>query len=330
MSEKTSAILRIVLLSIVILLLAAILVVGILTSRSGFLWSWRGISFDEEGFQPAAHGTLPDSMRQPAGTQPPSSGPAATNPGTATTTPNASTPPSQPPAGGSDGNAVTVEAVNKIEIDWASGSIQIYVGSGDQIGFSETGSTADAYPMTYQVKNGELEIHFCRPGFNQTVQSKDLVLVLPAGWNGRELEINAALSDLTVTGVTCSEVSLSLAAGSADFQNCVLGELELDAAASSLAYTGQLTEFSMDSASGGANLVLTNVPRSIEMDTASGDLNLTLPAGASFDAKLETLSGDFTSDFSFTVSARGRYQAGTGGCRIEMDSMSGDLNIYQG
>ena len=81
-----------------------------------------------------------------------------------------------------------------------------------------------------------------------------------------------------------------------------------------------------DAASADILLELSNVPGRLDMDTASGDLDVVLPADAGFTVTLDSLSGDFESDFDTTMRG-GSYVAGNGRCRIDVDAMSGDVTI---
>ena len=53
---------------------------------------------------------------------------------------------------------------------------------------------------------------------------------------------------------------------------------------------------------------------------------MVLPEDAGFTVKLDTMSGDFESDFDTTL-RNDSYVAGNGRCRIDVDAMSGDVTI---
>ena len=91
-------------------------------------------------------------------------------------------------------------------------------------------------------------------------------------------------------------------------------------------FQGSLLRLECDAVSADITLELTNVPNTLDLDGVSGGLDVTLPAEAGFTVTMETLSGDFESDFD-TTQRNGSYVSGNGRCRIDVDGMSGDVTI---
>ena len=140
------------------------------------------------------------------------------------------------------------------------------------------------------------------------------------------LRADDAYADLTVNGLNAKDVELNMASGDSHFTDCVLGELSLNCASGEVTYTGTLYSLGCDTASGKVTAVLDNVPRTIEFDGVSADLDLTLPADAGFTVELDTLSGNFHSEFD-TISRNDQYICGDGSCRISIDGVSGDVTL---
>jgi hypothetical protein len=65
------------------------------------------------------------------------------------------------------------------------------------------------------------------------------------------------------------------------------------------------------------------------MDGASGNLDITLPSNCGFTAETGGLSFDFTTDFQ-TTTRNGAHIHGDGSCRIEIEALSGRVNIRDG
>ena len=61
----------------------------------------------------------------------------------------------------------------------------------------------------------------------------------------------------------------------------------------------------------------------------SGDLELILPPDAGFTCTMDTISGDFESDFEFK-SHNDTYICGDGDCMVEISGMSGAVSILKG
>lgn len=231
------------------------------------------------------------------------------------------------------GVALDAASIREIEIEWAAGSIRIQPKDITEIRISEQGVNQSEKPMVWKVRDGKLAIQFAEnmkislgTGLNWGDFSKDLIIDVPADWQCDSLEVTAAVASLEVSNLTIREMEFDGASGTCVFDNCNVEKLDLDTASGDVRFTGSLQQLDCDAASADIVLELTNVPRSLDMDTASGDLDVTLPADAGFTVSMDTMSGDFESDFE-TTSRNGSYVAGNGRCRIDVDGMSGDVII---
>ena len=231
------------------------------------------------------------------------------------------------------GVALDAASIRDMEIEWAAGSIVIQPLEITEIRISEKGVNQDADPMVWNVRNGQLNIQYSKNtdhafgmGLLLGEHSKDLVIEVPLDWQCSSLEIDAASASLTVKDLTIREMEFDGASGTCIFENCTVEKLDVDTASGDVRFLGSLNQMECDAASANVVLELSNVPKSLEMDTASGDLNVMLPENAGFTVAMETMSGNFDSDFT-TTQRNGNYVAGDGRCHIEVDAMSGDVTI---
>lgn len=232
-------------------------------------------------------------------------------------------------------NAVALDAtsIREMEIEWAAGSIRIQPLDITEIRITEEGANQDADPMVWNVRNGQLNIQYSKNtdhsfgmGLLLGEHSKNLLIQVPQDWQCDSLEIDAASASLEVNELTIREMEFDGASGTCVFHNCAVEALELDTASGDIQFTGTLTQLDCDSASANILLELNNTPKRLDLDTASGDLCVVLPEDAGFTVKLDTMSGDFESDFDTTL-RNDSYVAGNGRCRIDVDAMSGDVTI---
>lgn len=227
------------------------------------------------------------------------------------------------------GSSVDAAQVRDIEIEWASGKINIETADVDTISFQEEGKFSDDQQMVYSTDYKTLSICYSKPairiGFIST-PSKDLTITVPENWQGGSIHIEAASADITLNNLSANSVELDSASGECVFTGCNLSELDVDTASGDITYNGIVKTLSCDAASADITAVLLQAPQSIDMDGASGSLDLTLPEDCGFTVELDSLSGNFRSDF--TMSKNGdTYVCGNGACRIDVDSMSGDVII---
>lgn len=228
--------------------------------------------------------------------------------------------------------AVEADAVTDIHIQWASGNISIQPGHVDKITFAESEVSNENHRMVWNLSGSKLTLKFSSDGVFSTAFgtnitiSKDLVITVPKNWKCSDLSIEVASADVEIYDMTISEVEFDGASGKFEFQNCAVGELSVDTASGNIQFYGTLNELDCDAASADCKIEVTNVPSRIDVDSASGDLELTLPENAGFRVSFSTLSGNFNSEFPTSMSG-GDYICGDGQCRIEMDAMSGNVNI---
>lgn len=234
------------------------------------------------------------------------------------------------------GVALDAASIREIEIEWAAGSILIQPMDITEIRISEEGPKQDEEPMVWKVREGKLAIQYSEKtdhifgiGLNLGSKSKDLIIQVPLDWQCDSLEIDAASASLEVNDLTIREMEFDGASGTCVFDNCTVEKLNVDTASGDVRFRGSLQQLDCDAASANIFLELNNVPRSIDLDTASGDLDVTLPADAGFTVTMDTMSGDFESDFA-TTSRNGSHIAGNGRCRIDVDAMSGDVTVHKG
>lgn len=219
--------------------------------------------------------------------------------------------------------------VEKLSIVWPSGSILLEPGDVHNVLIRESPVTDPKYAMVCTQDGDTLTIRYQNSGVPLSIGGslkKDLTITVPRDWTGNRLKVDMSSADLTLREVSIDRVEVDSASGTTTAENCIVEELELDTASGALQYTGRLGKLDVDGASANVSARLLNVPDSVELETASGSMELHLPGDAGFTAKLDTMSGNFLSDFETTQEGK-RYTCGDGSCKIDADTMSGNLEI---
>lgn len=226
--------------------------------------------------------------------------------------------------------------ISEIEIEWAAGDILIQPGLSDQITVQEDNVTDLKYAMVLQQKGDTLKIQFCEDSMNHVIgigsydaMVKDLTITVPVDWVCESLDIECASATVEANDLTIGEVDFDGASGTCEFENCIIEEMDIDTASGDIRLVGELGSLDCDAASASVYAVLTNVPSRLDMDMMSGDLDLTLPANAGFSLAMDSMTGDFTTDFE-TSMKNGNAVCGDGRCRINLDALSGDVTIRKG
>jgi len=257
-----------------------------------------------------------------------------------------------------DTASVPAADVREIKIDWVSGSIDVRVGTGDDVTFYETSSRTltDAQKMRYSLStSGVLQISFREDVDNifnwfsvdSNMPSKALVVEVPASLAGQldkldidnvsaRIEVNGVCGDKTgidsVSGqiscvdLTCDELELSSTSGSIDCENCTADQIELNNVSGSMRVEGDFRDVQVETVSGSAKIESRTAPDAISGDSVSGKITVILPEGAGFTAKLDTVSGSLNCEFPGTLSDK-KIVSGDGSGDYRFNSVSGGISI---
>lgn len=294
---RQSAIVRIIIYSLLILLL-----VGLLISGLALTYGWRGIAglvADELDLD-----EVRDGLRKPQDSS---------------------------YVTAEQGSILSLDPaqVQEIEVDWISGDILIEHGAVEKIELNETVTDK---PMVYALEDGKLVIKFCqdmrKPKLTANMESKALSITLPEGWMGKQVEVQSVSADVTLRNLKLSEAEYQGVSGEYRMEDCKIGELSVETVSGNVKVRGEIQELECEGVSADCDLILHNVPEEISMESVSGNLRLTLPGDAGFTAELEGISKNLETDFAVTKE-NGKYISGDGSCLIEMEGVSGRAYIQK-
>ncbi|MBQ8814931.1 MAG: DUF4097 family beta strand repeat protein [Lachnospiraceae bacterium] len=249
------------------------------------------------------------------------------------------------------GGAALTSAVNNLDIDWVSGEIEIVYHDERTIVFSETSNREEdeQLAMRYWLDGDTLRIKFAESGnWNFGDLHKTLTVMLPADLVLNELEIDTVSANLKAHRIAAKRADMDTVSGWIDIEEAAvsqsfnadttsgditamfagsLGELEIDTVSGKTQISvDQLGEFEINSTSGAVSLSAANAPASGEIGTVSGDVELILPETAEFTVEINTVSGEFDSEFSLAKNGD-RYSCGSGACRYEVETTSGNISF---
>ena len=227
--------------------------------------------------------------------------------------------------------SVSASQVRDLDISWASGSITVVPGDTDEIRFSETETSG--HTMVWHVSDETLVIEFSDRifsfGFRPGKAKKDLTVTVPRNWIGGNIEIDAASTEVQISGLTFDGLDIDGASNRASLTDCTVHDVTLDGASNRLRFEGSLEELDSDGASNDCTLILTNHVKEIEMDGVSSRLTLTAPEDFGFTVDADGLSFDFSSDFEVIRHSKNHIPSGDGRCLISVDGVSTSLEILR-
>ncbi len=257
--------------------------------------------------------------------------------------------------------SVPAADVREIKIDWVSGSVEVRVGTGDEVVFYETArrTLTDEQKMRYSLStSGVLQISFRKDIVNifswfnvdSSMPSKALIVEVPAslagqldnldidnvsarievsGVYGDKTEINSVSGSINCTDLVCEELELSSTSGSITCENCVVDKLQMDNVSGSMRAEGSFRDVRIETVSGSAKLESRTAPQEINGDSVSGSTTVILPEDSGFTAKLDTISGSLSCEFPGTLSDK-KIVSGDGSGDYRFNSVSGGISIKMG
>lgn len=228
--------------------------------------------------------------------------------------------------------AVEADRIQNIEIEWVSGNIDIRVATDDsrEIRIMESGYTDEEHQAVWEIRGKTLVIQYSEPsvqfGFVSS-PDKDLTIVFPAGWVCGNLDIETVSGGVNVTLLTASEIELENVSAKCLFESCTAREVTASTVSGEVEYRGHVDNLDCESVSADCKVVLTEEGADrLTMEAVSGDLIVCLWETTGFSANIDSVSGNIYSDFH-TASSGGDQVYGDGNCRLEAETVSGDIQI---
>ena len=222
------------------------------------------------------------------------------------------------------------DEITSLEVNWASGGINIEVYDGSCIQISETGADSEDDRMRYIVRNGRLIIQYRKSGFSFGFLNSDKILNVKLPYETAaglvSIETESTSADVNIAGITASECDISNSGGEIRLEEVKLGRLDFETVSGNLEVSGEIGSLESSSTSGEVRLRSASAPNEIDCESVSGDVVLEIPADSGFRAELDTISGAFSSEL--TVTKRGeKYISGDGRGDYSADTTSGDFII---
>lgn len=229
--------------------------------------------------------------------------------------------------------------VQNIEIEWAAGSITITEDASVQnIHITEYSPSSSNHQTVMKQSGQTLKIKFSEESvklssFGMDIDlRKDLEIVVPAGWSCNSIEIDAAAADVEICNLRINELDFDGASGLLVLDNCDIVDLDIDTASGDVEFIGTLKDLDFDAASAKFSGEFYQMPNHLNLDAISGDVEIILPDYCYFTCELDTMSGNFDTDFAITQNKNGVYIYGNknDACHIKISAMSSDVSIRKG
>ena len=227
----------------------------------------------------------------------------------------------QTPSGNTISSSESFEGQNieRVRVEWVAGSIHVERGDAVSFEVKEADDLTDAQKMSYKIEGNTLVIQEYSEswtfslGFNMNTlknyASKDLRLVIPTGLEELKIETVSANVDMD-SGIVVEELDIEAVSAEIDASEISAEKIELE------------------TVSGNMTFSLATAAEKIRANTVSGELTIYLSEEIGFTAETESVSGD--TNINMSVTNRGdKTIHGDGDMDIELNSVSGNMNIYK-
>ena len=180
------------------------------------------------------------------------------------------------------------DTLQSLDLDVTSGTVEVKNVSGGQVRVIESGRVAKGASATdaatqnlAEVKGSTLKISQFDCDDERAID-RTVTIELPrdVADNLVGITANVGSGDLTVTGIACHDLNLTLDSGDVEFTGTVTDTLNAEVG------------------SGDVTFELYQAPaKSMDVSVGAGDVEITVPNSTGFKASLAVGSGDFESDF---------------------------------
>lgn len=180
------------------------------------------------------------------------------------------------------------DAFQSLDLDVTSGTVEIKRVSGGPVRVIESGRVAKGASASDAATQNLVKIEGSTLKISQfdcddeRAHDRKVTIELPRELadNMMGITANVGLGDLTVAGIACHDLNLTLDSGDVEFTGTVTDTLNAEVG------------------SGDVTFELYQAPaKSMDVSVGSGDVEMTVPNSTGFKASLTLGSGDFESDF---------------------------------
>lgn len=141
-----------------------------------------------------------------------------------------------------------------------------------------------------------------------------------------ELEVESVSGSIELEDISADTAKLESVSGKIVTSGLTTESLDTNNVSGKTEIYGNIGRLDAETVSGNISLSTETAPDKADLSSVSGSITLYLPEDCGFTAKLESVSGKVSSDFAMTSEGK-KYTFGDGRCKISAETVSGGLNI---
>lgn len=143
------------------------------------------------------------------------------------------------------------------------------------------------------------------------------------------LDIDVTSADVFLSDLTAPRVNIDTVSGAITATNVTFNDLlNIDGVSGDCKLEGDFSQIKSDTVSGQIEVNSRTTPKSLDLESVSGDFSLTIPSDSNFTAEHDSASGDFNCDFTTTTHGDEKI-CGDGSNEYSFDTVSGNVEIHK-
>lgn len=148
--------------------------------------------------------------------------------------------------------------------------------------------------------------------------------------DARQINLDSSSGEITLKQTGESEnIKAVTSSGTASVFAEKCSKMAVETSSGEVYVTGKIwDELNISSSSGSVTCDMEKLPMKTDIDTSSGKVKMLVPHNPGFEARIDTASGDFDSDFAYVISGD-TYKYGNGAADISINTSSGSIEIMQ-
>lgn len=150
--------------------------------------------------------------------------------------------------------------------------------------------------------------------------------VYASGLHADELEVESVSGGIELEDISADTTELKSVSGKIVTSELTTDRLDTNNVSGKTEIYGNIGRLDAETVSGSIVMSTETTPDKADLNSVSGSITLYLPEDCGFTAKLESVSGKVSSDFAMTSEGK-KYTCGDGQCKISAETVSGGLNI---
>ncbi len=233
------------------------------------------------------------------------------------------------------GDLETTEKIEAVDIEWASGKVDITTGGSGSVTVKETAKTelSDKEKVHTWVNGGVLYVKFCKSGEKVDGDSdKRVEITLPEGVVLDKLTAEASSADVKVNGVSAKTASFEASSGELEYYGNA-GSIDFETSSGNISFKGEADSISAEASSGEVTIEQSGEGSSLSVETSSGDISVSANITGKFST--ESSSGEHIIKLGSTPSST-RIESSSGDVKLTLpesaefnatiDTSSGDVS----